>query len=1092
MAQKIGTGYVEIKAEMERLRGDLKTAQDRIAGSATTMESTYSKAFKRIGIAFAGIFTVGAISAGIKKSLTEFQAFESALTDMGKVTSRSFGELRAEVMAMPPELGSATDMMRGYYQVISAGVTDPIKSMEMLTASAKAAKTAHVEQSEVIKGFTKVMAGYEGQVRTAADAADLLFTIEKVGQTSVAELIPYIGSLAKISHDLGISQTELGGAFAQVTQLAGGTEEAATQYQAVLTALMKPSTELSTALKQMGFESAQAAIESLGFQQTLVKLSETTGGSQEKMAALYGNIRAIKGVAALSVNDFQNMADKIEQMGDKTGALDRAFEDWQKTLEASKEVFRNTVGKVLIEIGEQLAPTVISAMKSIGDSIRDNKDVFIVLAKASIVTLEGIIDLCSAVAKAFFTLSDAILLTVDIFKTWGKNAVKAIEDVANALPQAVTEADLFTESTNKASDGIDGMLKSAHESNKEIGLMAAHTTTASGAIKTATTNTKAFHDAQKNLNKSTETSTKLTKEQQKAIEDATKKQQAYIEKLALSNSQYSDNLKEETLLAKKQMDLTAADYAKHNALMTEFRKNQSEEINKISAEEASARIQLEEKALSSMTRSNDKYFEYKKNSLDRELKQYTDLYGEQTWITEAFAQKYIDLEYEKMRASNNFFAGVSAGFYDITKDMITWGDIGYETIKTFASAGSSAMSASFFAIIKGDIDSLSDIWSSFLDTMLKKFTDMLAEMIMQWAMSGLADLLSGKGFSGFSLPNIGSNLANYLGLGEASSITMGEVASQGGLSTEGLHEALSSAGYNLGSATTFGTLTMGEVASQAGLTQAGLHEVLNSATYSATEAGATWSTGLSTGLPLLGLAMAPSILGPSITSFIHDLLGGYEGVTFYDKLLANQMGLTYVPGFPEAGNPQDLTDSEIVKYLKAIADFMWRQVPGGDSGGDFGDKPFLDFDSAYALQQFNSGVPFEQMLRDMVQEQAVEYQNSISNPWVNPDSSYMHQAGGVLTRNKMLFLPSMPGGEGAFLGAPGEGVVSNRGMKTLDEINSGTFGDRIINAINSASGGSDRPIQVLVQVDGDTLIDVIAKRGPKDAGFRQAIGGIVN
>jgi len=111
-----------------------------------------------------------------------------------------------------------TDLMKGYYQVISAGVTDPIKSLETLTTASQLAKSAHINQAEAIKGLTKLMAGYEGQIKTTAEAADLLYTIEKEGQTSVLELIPVIGGLAKVSADLKVSTDEMGASLATLSK----------------------------------------------------------------------------------------------------------------------------------------------------------------------------------------------------------------------------------------------------------------------------------------------------------------------------------------------------------------------------------------------------------------------------------------------------------------------------------------------------------------------------------------------------------------------------------------------------------------------------------------------------------------------------------------------------------------------------------------------------------------------------------------------------------------------------------------------------------------------------------------------------------
>jgi len=506
--------------------------------------------------------------------------------------------------------------------------------------------------------------------------------------------------------------------------------------------------------------------------------------------------------------------------------------------------------------------------------------------------------------------------------------------------------------------------------------------------------------------------------------------------------------------------------------ITDAAKKGAEDREKITAEEANARIQLEEKALSSMTRSNENYFEYKKNSLDRELAQYTDLYGEQTWITEAFAQKYIDLELEKMRASNDFFAGVKAGLYDITKDMITWGDVGYETIKTFADAGSSAMSDSFFAIIKGDIDSLGDIWKSFVDTMLKKFTDMLADMIMQWAMSGIADFFGlsiGGKTGGLSLGGGGGDSAGNLAEGAGgvldyltglfgsapATATMGEVAAQAGLTQEGLNALLSGA-TSLSGAGVTATMTMGELAAQAGLTQAGLAEALGSATYSAAGGGATAG-----GTGVAGLSGASTLAaGAALTWAV-----GYGlSELFFDKEQKYPVAEQWLAGY-DAGS----------QYAQG-----WEGM----------DQGYIDYSATgpFGIEYFMNRM--RQSIKDDKAEQ------DMGGGWSIYDSPLGHDTGGPLLASEMYW-PSGggPSGEGLFLGKPGEGVVNDgAGMQTLAEINSGTFTDKIISAINSAGGGSDRPINLYqtIVIDGHEIVNVVAKYGPGDSGFRDAVGGIVN
>ena len=310
------------------------------------------------------MLAIGAAAAvGVGIFTKQAATFETALVDMGKVTSESVDSIRKKMMGLAPELGSAVEAVKGYYQVISAGVKDPTKSLGTLTVAAKAAKAAHVEQSEVIKGLTKMMEGYEGKIKSVSEAADLLFTIEKEGQTTVAELIPVVGGLAKMSYDLGVSQDEMGASLATVTKTAGNTAEAATQYRMTLMALMKPSETMEEALKSMGYANAEAAIKVLGFVGTLKGLKEWCGKTGNSMAEMMGRQRALIGMSALSAKNFGTLTDTIKEMENKVGAADKAFQDWKKTLDALWLTFKSTLGRAMIAMGTEFLPVVGDMIK---------------------------------------------------------------------------------------------------------------------------------------------------------------------------------------------------------------------------------------------------------------------------------------------------------------------------------------------------------------------------------------------------------------------------------------------------------------------------------------------------------------------------------------------------------------------------------------------------------------------------------------------------------------------------------------------------------------------------------------------------------
>ncbi|GAB6113419.1 phage tail tape measure protein [Desulfomicrobium salsuginis] len=317
-----------------------------------------------------GALGVGAAFAQVRSLSNEW---ESALTDMGKVTSESMASITARMSDMPAELGSMTELVRGYYQTISAGVTDPARALDTLTTAAESAKAAHMDQSEVIKALTKTMAGYAGDITSASDAADLLFAIEKQGQTSFQELVPIIGDVSSISKEVAVNQHEMGAALAAVTQTAGGTSQAGTQYRAMLTSLLKPTEKMEIALDALGVSSGKQAVEMFGLAGTLQRLQQYSEQSGVGLGKLFESSEALLAVAALSRQEFAQYNTNLDAMTAKAGAADKAFEHWRQTGEATDAVMRNALANTLILIGHEVMPTVNREVLKFAGLLDNNK-----------------------------------------------------------------------------------------------------------------------------------------------------------------------------------------------------------------------------------------------------------------------------------------------------------------------------------------------------------------------------------------------------------------------------------------------------------------------------------------------------------------------------------------------------------------------------------------------------------------------------------------------------------------------------------------------------------------------------------------------
>ncbi len=377
MMGTIAINREEALKDIRVIKQETQKASQEMGRSFTKFTTEHSAQFRKVGMVSAAAGAV--IALAVKKMRGSFNEYESALVDMGKITDESLESIEARMKELPPILGSLTELTRGYYQIVSAGIKEPLEAVNTLTVAAQTAAAAHMNQSEVVKGLTKVMAGYEGQIEDVSEAADLMFAIEKEGQTTVGELIPIIGSLATMSAQLKISQDEMGASMAVITKTAGSTAEAATELEGVFTGLMKPTEQMSTTIKEMGFATAEAAIEELGFVEVLRRLDEATGGSSEKLGELFGRKQAILGVSKLTAEGMKILKDTIISVAQKTGMADDAFKDWAETGEALNTTTKNVTENLLILIGDALDPMMdvlqerlTETIKSMGEWVKAN------------------------------------------------------------------------------------------------------------------------------------------------------------------------------------------------------------------------------------------------------------------------------------------------------------------------------------------------------------------------------------------------------------------------------------------------------------------------------------------------------------------------------------------------------------------------------------------------------------------------------------------------------------------------------------------------------------------------------------------------
>lgn len=323
----------------------------------------------KVGIAAVGTAVIAATAAIVSfgadacKSAAEFETqianVATLLDGTGEEIAERTKELGADVIDVSNETGIATEELNdGLYQIISA-VGDSEDAISQMELAAKAAAAGGAETTDAINLLTAVTKGYGDTSGEAFQkASDLSFMTVKLGQTSFPELAASMGKVVPLASALGVSQEELYGSFAALTGVTGSTAEVSTQMKAVMSGLMSPTQGMADALKSLGYENANVALESLGLQGTLEALGGTVNGDTQALAKMFSSVEAQTAILALAGAQSEDFANKTAAMYEAAGATDNAFATQTDTLEYTIQAIKNLGENFKTSVGQAILPVV--------------------------------------------------------------------------------------------------------------------------------------------------------------------------------------------------------------------------------------------------------------------------------------------------------------------------------------------------------------------------------------------------------------------------------------------------------------------------------------------------------------------------------------------------------------------------------------------------------------------------------------------------------------------------------------------------------------------------------------------------------------
>jgi TP901 family phage tail tape measure protein len=330
---------------------------DKAAGQAAKGGlGMMSSSMMRLGAAAAPVMALG---LAFKSSVQEFAAFQTQAFQVGNITASTTAEITKfshEILQLPAELGNSTEMMKGMYQAISAGIPEK-NALTFITENAKAAKGNLADMSTTVKGSAAIMNAYNLDVNKTTDVLDAMVRTVDLGVLNFAELSTNIGKGMSVAKAAGIGYEELLASLAALTRGGMSVEAAMTAIRGVSVQLLKPQEKAIKTARALGIEFNRAAIESQGFVNWLGDLAGKVGDSETAIAALFGDVEGLNGALQFtSESGGQMLVDILDQMQDRAGRTEENFARVTGSLGAKWDTLVSNVSKSAIQFGGTWAP----------------------------------------------------------------------------------------------------------------------------------------------------------------------------------------------------------------------------------------------------------------------------------------------------------------------------------------------------------------------------------------------------------------------------------------------------------------------------------------------------------------------------------------------------------------------------------------------------------------------------------------------------------------------------------------------------------------------------------------------------------------
>jgi TP901 family phage tail tape measure protein len=360
---------------------------------------------------------IGLGAAAVKMSM-EFETSMAKITGLVGIAADQTKIMGDQAIEMASKYGkSANEAANALFFITSAGFRGK-EAMDVLESSLKASAIGLGDTAVVADALTSAVNAYGSNVLSASKATDILVATVREGKLEASALAGSLGSVLGIAAEVGVPLEQVGAFLAVVSKNGIDAAQGVVQLRGILSAIQKPTSQANKELEKYGLSAAglRNQIREKGLLSTLVTLRDKIGENDESISKIFGNVRALNGVLALTGAGLEDAIGIFERLNDASGDTDAAFAVIAETAGFKMNVAFQTAKNSLISFGDILAPIVIRGaefVKALADrfkNLTDEQRKVILVTLGVAAAIGPVLILISLVTKAVLVLASVFAL----------------------------------------------------------------------------------------------------------------------------------------------------------------------------------------------------------------------------------------------------------------------------------------------------------------------------------------------------------------------------------------------------------------------------------------------------------------------------------------------------------------------------------------------------------------------------------------------------------------------------------------------------------------------------------------------------------